>query len=213
MRSYKESDANFLSKARCLIDLLDQNFDEFNRFDPDCFSSCFPQRLKDKIGKIEKSPSDSVIKSMLAAKTDRMQKCLTTCLDEMHMARYFVKKICKNDKRLIELFCYKEMQENYSKPDKALLIFGDFVKQVETQWDQLIAAHYPEVNLVKLQQLLKEFEDARKSQSHFKKERSLATVERIEQLNDLWKEVKGVQQVAVNYLYKKQPEMQALFTI
>lgn len=213
MRNYKESDARFLSNARFLVDLLDKNFEEFNRFDPDCYSSCFPQRLKDKIVKIEKSPSDIVIRNMLAAKTEKMQQCLASCLDEMHMARYFVKKICNNESAEIEQFCYREMQDNYSKPDKALRIFEDFVKQVEKRWDALTAAHYPTVNLVKLQELLKAFQTARQDQCRFKKERGSATFERVEQLNDLWKEVKSVQQVAVNYIYKKRPEMQALFTI
>lgn len=212
MRNYKESDASVLNKARYLVDQLDKNFEEFNRFDPDSFSSCFPQRLKEKIGEIEKSPTENTIKDLLAANSEKIEQCLNSCLGEMHLARYFVKKICKNDKGLIELFCYQEMQDNYNDSEKALTIFGKFVKQVERQWEQLSAAHYPDVNLAKLQQLYKEFEDAHNAQYHYKKECSSAKVERIEQLNDLWKEMKDVQQVAVNFLYKKQPEMQALFT-
>lgn len=213
VRKYGKSDATFISSAASVIHYLSQELEHFASFDSSVFSEEYVASLLAKIEQIHSLPGDNVIRAQLAQKTEAMTRSLEAAVDEMQVAKYFVAKSYKRGSAEYNSFGFKELARIRYNPQQMLLLFESFLFSMENGKVRLIAANYPASKFADLRELYHTFQEQRTAQRTFKKDRKNYTTERVTLLNELWNEVKRVEEVATKYLFKREPEKGNLFKL
>lgn len=212
-RNYAMKDDTFLRKASSITEELSKHLAHFQNFDSGSFSTEFVAKLEDTRQQILSIPSDRFIKATLAVKTAAMQEALQACVDEMQVAKYFIKKLYKRGSVEYDRFGFKKLVKCRYSPEKMFGLFEFFIDCLEKRREQLLSVHYPESKFTELYTLCKELETKRIEQNSFKADRMGQTHTRITLLNQLWKDLKKVEEVASNFIFQEDPEMRKRFRV
>lgn len=212
-RNYNESDAVFIGRAGAIIDSLATYMKRFSQFDATQFTQAYHVSLVDQLHRLENGMSNSMDRAILSGKTAAVQRASKAALDEMQQAKYFVRKVSHNQLQTIHSFGYDKLTKSRDNREKMLFLFEEFVSMMQKRKDALESAGYPPLKLPQLEKLCKEYEKALAEQREYKREKENRTIERVKQLNELHKELQFIQEVAVKYLFRKEPEIQRFFRL
>lgn len=212
-RKYIMSDDRFMGKASFITDQLSKHLSHFQSFDSGRFSEDFVAKLHEIMQQLSTIASDKTIRLVQAVKTKAMQDALQACIDEIQLSKYFVKKFYKRGSAKYNSFGYPRLAKCRYSPEKMFIFFETFIDIVEREKEKLLAAHYPESKFAELHTLCKELETKRIEQNYAKSERHGITYRRITLLNELWDNLKRVEEVACNFIFQDTPELRKRFRL
>lgn len=212
VRRYNVSDAEMLSEARNFTSQLSKHLADFTAFDPQTFTTESVDEHSNTIKEAEELPTDNVLIDIMANSTKTVTKTLEICYDEISYTKYYVKKIFKDNKPVMNQFGYNDLSAIRKNSDKMIRFMEDFVGVISTYETQLSEAGYPAGKKDELAALRDQLKSQRDTQITLKKERPIQTAIRVAKLNEVWSNMTKISEAA-NILFKDNAELRNVFTL
>jgi uncharacterized protein (UPF0305 family) len=178
-----------------LVEVIDKDTPLFSKFDT-TINSNFSQSIKDAISRVYEIKSDTVIIDEMSAKTDLLLSVLGECNKAYSTIAFFVRKAFPGDKNMANIFGANDIANVRKSQEKMAPFMHILEKNVANHRDTLITAGCNEDIINSIPNLRERLLKANSDQEIFKNERSAHTRERIIRLNELYRKVATISEIA-----------------
>lgn len=210
-RNYKLPDAVLLEVAERMNTSLVQHIDDFTTFDT-TFGNTYPAELTAALQEISTIDTDQVVIDQMAELTEKLDQAMASCNKAFRTIAFFVKKAFPDSAAKQNQFGLNDMRKARQSQANLVLFMENLARQVEAHKDKLIEQGCNEQLINGLPTLAQELKTANVEQEVFKKERGLITQERIEKMNNLYRLMKPIHDIA-RIVYADDPALLDTFTI
>ncbi|WP_439183354.1 hypothetical protein [Carboxylicivirga taeanensis] len=194
-RTYNLSDAVLLRYGNRIAEVIPEDFEAFKTFDT-TFPDSYQADLKTSLASVMALKTDMVIVDEMAEKTQAVQEAMAACNSAFRTIKFFVNKAFPGNTAVHNQFGFNDIAKARRNHGTMLLFMGDFTKVTQSYRTALLEAGCSEGLLDSLPQLHQELQEAETAQELFKKERGLLTQQRVEKLNELYKLLTPVSEMA-----------------
>jgi len=194
-RYYNFADSELLQHASTVAQTLPRDIEAFIDFDS-TLTKTYADTIKTSIKVIQELETDRVIISQLAEKTQLVNNALAACNTAYRTIKFFVAKAFADNKAIQRKFSannYAKLRQDHAA---MILFFGDLIVIAEQYRAELIAAGCNAAVIDSLENLKINLSSAKSKQELFKKERIVLTQHRVDKLNDLYKLLVPISELA-----------------
>lgn len=121
---------------------------------------------------------------------------MDACNGAFRSVKYFVLKAYPDNVAIHNQFGFNDIRKVRQNQGRMVIFMGDFIKVTDAHKEKLIEEGCNAALLDKLPSLLTDLQDSKTDQEVFKKERGVITQERIEKLNELYKLLVPISEMA-----------------
>ncbi len=194
-RIYNISDAILLEHSERLVGVIDKDIPKFSKFDT-TINSSYSGSIKIAISKVYEIKSDTVIIDEMSVKTERLLSVHGECNRAYSTIAFFVRKAFPNDKNMANIFGANDIANVRKSKERMAPFMNTLEKNVAEYRDKLITAGCKEDVINSIPNLREKLIKASNDQDRYKNERNIYTRERVIRLNELYKKVAILSEIA-----------------
>ncbi len=195
IRVFNLQDAVLQQHGKNVSEVITEDIEQFKAFDS-TFSESYPELLKTALDSVLGSSSDMVVIDEMAEKTQAVHDAMAACNTAFRTIQFFIKKAFPGNKAVHNQFGFNDIRKARQSQSNMLKFMNDFTRVTASYKTELITAGCSEPLIDSLPQLYANLQEAETAQELFKKERGLLTQERIEKLNELYRLLTPVNEMA-----------------
>ncbi len=202
-RIYNVADADLIENAEVVKETLPDDLSDFSGFDLN-FAADYPLVIANSLTQFYDLKPDMVIVNEQAELTQTVIDSMGACNKAFKTVLFFANKAFGNNPAVMKQFGSKGI-EKARRSQANLTLFMDTLAETAVSYKtQLVAEGCSEEFIDGLAILATNLKTANISQEKFKKERGLITQERVRSLNDIYKLLKPVHEIA-QIIYSDDP--------
>lgn len=194
-RQYTISDAVLLEHADTVKASISDDISNFTAFD-----STIPAEYADQIGTaidaVLAVKSDQVIIDEQVELTQNLNDAMGACTNAFRTIAFFVRKVFDGNTAIQNQFGFNDIHKVRNNQAKMILFMDSLVETAQKYQNDLVAAGCNEAVITSLAEKAAALRTANTEQEKFKKDRGLYTQERVEKLNELYKMLVPVSEIA-----------------
>jgi len=194
-RSYNITDADLLQHGETVATVIVEDIEDFTHFDA-TFQEEYPTSIQNAIGAVKAIKTDMVVIDEMAEKTTAVNKALTDCNRSFRNIKYFVEKAFPDNRAIQNQFGFNDIAKYRTDATGMIVFMGDFITIVSKYESELTQQGCNTSLLDELPSLRDNLQTAKVTQELFKKERGLITQKRVKKLNELYRLLSPVSEVA-----------------
>lgn len=168
--------------------------------------------LAEKLTAAKTTMSDAFIVKGQAKETADVEEAKSALLKPMKVLAFVVETRFEQDPVILNEFMLNQLNSKSQNADTLIAFTKDALITVEKYNDELIESGMKPDLVDIIQQACDKLDDQRREQIEVIRSRPGITHERIEKMNDLWKELVKINKAA-DIIFEEQPEVKALFDL
>lgn len=204
-RLFNFSDAILLEHATRVEATLPNDIADFVAFDS-TFDQRYPVQLTQVLSDIASIKPDQVVVDEQAALTETLNNTMAACNNAFRTIVYFVRKAFPDSKAKQNQFGLNDIKKVRDNQPSMILFMETFATTVAQHKDELIAQGCNAELVDQMPALSKALKDSNLDQEKFKKGRGIITQERVIKLNELYKLLIPISEIA-QIIYADNPAM------
>jgi len=194
-RIYNIPDADLLQHSKEVATVIKEDIQDFKQFDA-TFQDEYPTTIQQAIDTVKAMKTDMLVIDEMAEKTTAVNEALSACNRAYRTIKYFVEKAFPDNKAVQNQFGFNDIAKFRSDATGMIVFMGDFITIVSKYKTQLTQQGCNELLLDSLSALRDLLQNTKIEQELFKKERGLITQKRVDKLNELYRLLSPVSEVA-----------------
>ncbi len=206
------TDDKLIVHAGVIKDYFMQHHLSFTEFNSVHFHPEYHNEMAIKITSAEKTMSDAFILKTQAKETAKVNDHKKSLLKSLGQIDFIVNIIFANNKTVKNEFRLNKRTEFSSNSDKFIGYAKDVLVMIENYKEDLLAGGLREEIITDIVIEIQDLDAQRRIQIETIQSRPLFTKERIEKMNDLWKQL-GEIKTAASFVFEDQPELRSLFDL
>jgi len=194
-RLFKMPEAGLLEFAEVVAEMYPADAADFMAFDS-TFKPNYGSTIKNAIAAVVALKSDQVVIDQMAEHTQRVLDAMATCNTDYKSVAYFVRKAFRDNKAVQNQFGFNDIEKVRKSQPKMILFMEEHAGTAKAHQTELVAQGCKETLIDKLFVDAQNLKAANIEQEKFKKERGVITQERVMLLNQVYKLVKPLSDMA-----------------
>jgi hypothetical protein len=194
-RLFKVPEAMLLEHAEVVAEMFATDAADFTAFDS-TLTVEYGTTIKNAVSAVTALKSDQVIIDQMAELTQGVLNAMGTCNTDYKTIAYFVRKAFKNNKAMQNQFGFNDIEKVRKSQPKMVLFMEEHAGTAMEHKTELVAQGCKEELIDKLLLDALNLKTANINQEKFKKERGVITQERVKLLNEVYKLLKPISEVA-----------------
>ncbi len=210
-RLFTVSDATLIEHADTVKASLPDDIAEFTSFDT-TISAEYPNTIAAAIDAVLALKSDQVIIDEQVEKTQNVNEAMGQCTNAYRTVAFFVRKAFNGNRAVQNQFGLNDIEKVRNNQPRMILFMEELADTVQKYQADLVAAGCNEAVITSLPQKAEALRTANTEQEKFKKDRGLLTQERVEKLNELYKLLVPISEIA-QIIYADDPARLARYML
>ncbi len=194
-RQYNIPDADLLQHGKEVATVITEDLQDFKQFDA-TFQDEYPTSIQQAIDTVKAMKTDMLVIDEMAEKTSAVNEALSACNRAYRTVKYFVEKAFPGNRAIQNQFGFNDIAKYRTDATGMIVFMGDFISMVDKHKTELTSQGCNEQLLDSLSAVRDHLQATKIAQELFKKERGLITQERVEKLNELYRLLSPVSEVA-----------------
>ncbi len=210
-RLFTVSDATLIEHADTVQASLPDDIIDFTSFDS-TISAEYPNAIAAAIDAVLALKSDQEIIDELVEKTQNVNEAMGQSTNAFRTVAFFVRKAFKDNKAVQNQFGLNDIEKVRNNQARMILFMEELSETAQKYQAELVAAGCNEAVITSLPQKAETLRTANIEQEKFKKDRGLHTQERVEKLNELYKLLVPISEIA-QIIYADDPARLARYLL
>ncbi len=202
-RLFAVSDADMIEHADTVKATLPEDIGDFTAFD-NTLSAEYPATIGTAIDNVLSVKSDQVIIDEQVEKTQNLNEALGECSNAFRTIAFFTRKAFDGNTAVQNQFGLNDIRKVRNNQAKMVLFMDSLAQTAQKYQAELVAAGCNEAIITSLPDKADALRQANMEQEKFKKDRGLYTQERVEKLNELYKLLVPISEIA-QIIYSDDP--------
>ena len=194
-RLYNYTDAAMIQHAETVNVSLTEDIADFTSFDS-TVTETYPTSITSTLTEIKAIKSDQVVIDEMAALTEATTQKMQECSKSYNVIAYFARKVFASSPAVQNQFGLNDYKKINRNQPKMVLFMYSLASTAASYATELVAAGCNQSEIDKLPTLASELKDADTAQEKFKKDRNLITQNRVIKLNELYKSMVQLSDIA-----------------
>lgn len=194
-RDYSVSDASIIEHADTVKASIADDLGDFTAFDSTIVPD-YGTQIGAAIDGVFAIKSDQVIIDEQVEKTQHLNKAMGDCTSAFRTVAYFVRKAFDGNKAVQNQFGFNDIDKVRNNQSKMILFMESLAETAQHYQAELVAAGCNEAVITSLPEKATALRTANTEQEKFKKDRGLYTQERVQKLNELYRLLVPVSEIA-----------------
>lgn len=210
-RLFTVSDATMIEHADTVKVSLPDDISDFTSFDS-TISTEYPNQISGAIDAVLAVKSDQVIIDEQVEKTQNLNEAMGQCTNAFRTIAYFARKVFKDNKAVQNQFGLNDIEKVRNNQPRMILFMEELAETAQKYQADLVAAGCNEAVITALPEKAAALRTANTEQEKFKKDRGLYTQERVEKLNELYRLMVPISEIA-QIIYADDPARLARYLL
>ncbi len=210
-RLFTVSDAAMIEHADTVKASLPDDITDFTSFDS-TISAEYPNQISGAIDAVLAVKSDQVIIDEQVEKTQNLNEAMGQCTNAFRTVAFFVRKAFKDNKAVQNQFGLNDIEKVRNNQARMILFMEELAETAQKYQADLVAAGCNEAVITALPEKAATLRTANTEQEKFKKDRGLYTQERVQKLNELYKLMVPISEIA-QIIYADDPARLARYLL